>query len=130
MTTVSEPTTTAITINGVQTTLSMDHPNLLAALRHEAGVTSPKDGCSPSGQCGCCTVLLDGKAMISCSTYGRRRWRFENYDASSATDRSKNSILTKLSSVREKTRATWRSCFGHRGVIKCGSYCSWIPVGV
>ena len=33
MTTVSEPTTTAITINGVQTTLSMDHPNLLAALR-------------------------------------------------------------------------------------------------
>ena len=40
-----------------------DHPHLLAALREELGVTSPKDGCSPSGQCGACTVLLDGKAV-------------------------------------------------------------------
>ena len=39
-----------------------DHPHLLAALREELDVTSPKDGCSPSGQCGCCTVLVDGKA--------------------------------------------------------------------
>ena len=38
-----------------------DHPHLLAALREELDVTSPKDGCSPSGQCGCCTVLIDGK---------------------------------------------------------------------
>ncbi|SVE45974.1 uncharacterized protein METZ01_LOCUS498828, partial [marine metagenome] len=34
----------------------------MAALRDELGVTSPKDGCSPSGQWGCCTVLLDGMA--------------------------------------------------------------------
>ena len=49
-----------------------DHPHLLAALREELDITSPKDGCSPSGQCGCCTVLVDGKA------HGRRascRWR-------------------------------------------------------
>ena len=43
-----------------------DHPHLLAALREELDVTSPKDGCSPSGQCGCCTVLVDGKAVVSC----------------------------------------------------------------
>ena len=42
------------------------HPHLLAALREELDVTSPKDGCSPSGQCGCCTVLIDGKAVVSC----------------------------------------------------------------
>ena len=28
---------------------------------------SAKDGCSPSGQCGCCTVLVDGKAIVSCN---------------------------------------------------------------
>ena len=38
----------------------------LTALREELDVTSPKDGCSPSGQCGCCVVLLDGKAQVSC----------------------------------------------------------------
>ena len=43
-----------------------DHPHLLAALREELDITSPKDGCSPSGQCGCCTVLVDGKAVVSC----------------------------------------------------------------
>ena len=42
------------------------HPHLLSALREELDVTSPKDGCSPSGQCGCCTVLIDGKAVVSC----------------------------------------------------------------
>jgi len=30
-------------------------------LARGADVTSPKEGCSPSGQCGCCTVLIDGK---------------------------------------------------------------------
>ena len=44
-----------------------DHPHLLAALREELDVTSPKDGCSPSGQCGCCTVMVDGKAVVSCN---------------------------------------------------------------
>ena len=48
--------------------LARDHPHLLAALREELDVTSPKDGCSPSGQCGCCTVLVDGKAVVSCSS--------------------------------------------------------------
>ena len=44
----------------------VDHPHVLAALREELDVTSPKDGCSPTGQCGCCAVLLDGKAQVSC----------------------------------------------------------------
>ena len=46
-------------------------PHLLSALREELDVTSPKDGCSPSGQCGCCTVLIDGKAIISCAVRSR-----------------------------------------------------------
>ncbi|MFT6290762.1 MAG: xanthine dehydrogenase molybdenum-binding subunit [Ilumatobacter sp.] len=55
-------------LNGETVTVRDDHPHLLAALREELNITSPKDGCSPSGQCGCCTVLIDGKARIACST--------------------------------------------------------------
>ncbi len=56
----------SFTLNGSPVTVNGDHPHLLAALREELDVTSPKDGCSPSGQCGCCTVLIDGKAVVSC----------------------------------------------------------------
>ncbi len=38
---------------------------LLDALRDRLGVTSPKKGCD-HGQCGACTVLLDGRRMLSC----------------------------------------------------------------
>ena len=34
--------------------------------RDELDLTSAKDGCSPSGQCGCCTVMIDGKVQVSC----------------------------------------------------------------
>lgn len=63
-----------------------EHPHLLSALREELDVTSPKDGCSPSGHCGCCTILLDGKAVVSCQTplakvEGRRVTTLEGIDA-------------------------------------------------
>lgn len=41
---------------------------LLAALRDELGVRSAKDGCAPQGQCGCCTVWVDGEPRVSCVT--------------------------------------------------------------
>src|SRR3954447_14613919 len=53
-------------VNGTPVTVRSDHPHLLSALRDELDITSPKDGCSPSGQCGCCTVMIDGKAIVSC----------------------------------------------------------------
>lgn len=56
------------TLNGEVVSASDDHPHLLAALREELDITSAKDGCSPTGQCGCCTVLIDGKARVSCQT--------------------------------------------------------------
>ena len=33
---------------------------------------SAKDGCSPQGQCGCCTVLVDGAPRVACVTPARR----------------------------------------------------------
>ena len=56
-----------LVVNGEAVTVSARHPHLLAALREELNITSPKDGCSPQGQCGCCTVLIDGKPIVSCT---------------------------------------------------------------
>ena len=41
---------------------------LLDALRESLGVRSVKDGCSPQGQCGCCTVWVDGHPRVACVT--------------------------------------------------------------
>lgn len=47
--------------------------SLLSALREELGVRQPvKDGCSPQGQCGCCTVLVDDSPRVACVTAVRR----------------------------------------------------------
>lgn len=49
-----------------------DGASLLATLRERLGVVTAKDGCSPQGQCGCCTVLVDGSPRVACVTATRR----------------------------------------------------------
>ena len=61
-------TMTSFQLNGQTVAVSNGHEHLLAALRDELGVISPKDGCAPSGQCGCCTVLVGDKARVACQT--------------------------------------------------------------
>ena len=46
--------------------------SLLDALRERLAVRGPKDGCSPQGQCGCCTVWVDGSPRVACVTPVRR----------------------------------------------------------
>ncbi len=46
--------------------------SLLSVLRERLGITSVKDGCAPQGQCGCCTVLIDGAPRVACVTAATR----------------------------------------------------------
>lgn len=57
----------SFSLNGRPVTVEHEEGmNLLEVLREVCGITSPKDGCSPQGACGCCTVLVDGRAVMSC----------------------------------------------------------------
>src|SRR5215213_12030940 len=54
------------TINGEATELLVQpYHTLLETLRDSAGLTGAKEGCG-TGDCGACTVLLDGKPVASC----------------------------------------------------------------
>lgn len=59
-------------VNGTQVEIVDDGRNLLEVLRDDLGHVEVKDGCSPQGQCGCCTVLVDGAPRVSCVTPARR----------------------------------------------------------
>ncbi len=97
--------TVEFVLNGAPVSVRADHPHLLAALREELDVTSPKDGCSPSGQCGCCTVMIDGKVQISC-TY--------------SVDKVAGKSVTTLEGVAEAERTRFSDAFAACGGLQCG----------
>ena len=95
----------AFVVNGTPVTVRKDHPHLLAALREELDITSPKDGCSPSGQCGCCTVLVDGKAIVSCQQ---------------SLEKVANTNITTLEGVSQVERDAFANAFAACGGLQCG----------
>jgi xanthine dehydrogenase molybdenum-binding subunit len=75
------------TLNGQPFTARIDgRMSLMDVLREQAGLISPKNGCAPQGSCGCCTVLVDGRALSSCvvpagQAAGKHVLTIEGFDA-------------------------------------------------
>jgi nicotinate dehydrogenase subunit A len=63
------PKSVPLTVNGRSVTVQADDPDmpLLYALRDDLGLHGPRFGCG-LGQCGACTVHVDGDAVRSCVT--------------------------------------------------------------
>src|SRR5258708_5787798 len=99
-------TPVSLTLNGTSRTVDVPaSATLLELLREGCGLTSPKDGCSPTGQCGCCTVLVDGQAKVACA-----------FPAERAEGRS----VVTLEGVDERERKVFAEAFSLTGGVQCG----------
>ena len=93
------------TVDGRPIEVPDDGASLMEVLRDRLGIRSVKDGCSPQGQCGCCTVWVDGKPRVSCVTPARRVAGRE---------------ITTLAGLPSHTRAAWGEAFCAAGASQCG----------
>jgi aerobic-type carbon monoxide dehydrogenase small subunit (CoxS/CutS family) len=93
------------TVDGRQVEVIDNGFSLLAALRGQLGVRSPKAGCNPQGQCGCCTVLVDGAPRVACVTPARR---------------VAGRTITTLDGLPESARERWSEAFLATGASQCG----------
>jgi carbon-monoxide dehydrogenase small subunit len=94
-------------VNGTAHEVLIDpSTTLLELLRNQLGLTGTKQGCSGSGNCGACTVLVDGKPILSCLTLA-------------ATVREKN--IVTIEGLEEDARPhPIQVAFVEHGAIQCG----------
>ena len=98
-----------LTLNGQAVTAEpREGASLLELLRDDLGLRSVKDGCAPEGSCGACTVIVDGRAVVSC--------------AQQATRAEGKHVITQ-EGLSENDRRRWSESFAASGASQCG-FCS------
>jgi carbon-monoxide dehydrogenase small subunit len=95
-----------LSINGETCELAVE-PNatLAEVLRDQMGLTGTKVACG-TGECGSCTVLIDGRPILSCLTL--------------AVDCQQQAILTIEGVSEGETLTPVQQAFHDRGAIQCG----------
>jgi xanthine dehydrogenase molybdenum-binding subunit len=78
---------------------------LLDVLRDFLGITSPKNGCQPQAQCGCCTVLMEGKPVLACAL---------------APSKAEGKSITTLEGLDDEHRRQIAESFVRCGGVQCG----------
>lgn len=94
-----------LVVDGRAVTVADERATLLDVVREQLGIRSVKDGCSPQGQCGCCTVLVDGQARVACVTPARR---------------VAGRRITTLDGLDHEVRDRWTRAFAEAGASQCG----------
>ena len=96
----------AFTCNGREVDVEVEPAeSLLSVLRERLGLVSAKDGCAPQGQCGCCTVLVDGDARVACVT---------------AATRVAGRAVTTVEGIDPQVRDAFAAAFVASGGSQCG----------
>jgi xanthine dehydrogenase small subunit len=102
------PTPTIFVLNGASVVVDADverGESLLNVLRERLGIVSAKDGCAPQGQCGCCTVLVDGEPRVACVT---------------PVARVEGRAVTTIEGLDERARTRAAAAFVADGGSQCG----------
>jgi carbon-monoxide dehydrogenase small subunit len=101
--------TVTLTVNGVERTITTDSERpLIDVLREDLGLTGTKEGCG-EGRCGACSVLMDGKRVLSCVT--------------PIAQADKKSITTIEGLAQGDTLHPVQEAFLAEGAMQCG-YCT------
>jgi xanthine dehydrogenase small subunit len=100
-----QPTSLSLVVDGRSVQVADDGSSLLDVLRDQLGHRSAKDGCSPQGQCGCCTVLVDGQPRVACVTPARRVG---------------GRTITTADGIEDEARERWAAGFCATGASQCG----------
>ncbi len=95
-----------LTVNGDEIEVAVaPHWTLLEALRYELGLTGSKQGCD-KGDCGACTVLIDGQPVLACLTLAARA---QGHQVTTIEGLAKNGRLDPV-----------QDAFGSCGALQCG----------